>query len=496
MPKLAVLNVVGLTPRLLPLAPFLSSWARRHGMAHLVPVLPAVTCSVQTTLLTGTVPSRHGIVGNGWYFRDQAEIRFWHQSNRLVQAEKVWDRARKRIPGFTCANLFWWYNMYSSVDVAVTPRPMYPADGRKIPDIYTTPAGLRMTLQDKLGLFPLFEFWGPNTSIRSSEWIAKASLYVDVQTNPLLSLIYLPHLDYGLQRTPLRRAPTSATSATSAAPDCGLQHTSLRETPESPNERKPARGGSTEVGIAADVRAIDRVCEELIAHYEAQGTSVIVLSEYGITPVRRAISLNRILRREGFIAIREERKRERLDAGASRAFAVADHQIAHIYVADRDALDDVRMLVEGVEGIGQVLHGRARVSHGLDHERAGDLIAIADQDAWFTYYYWLDDDRAPDFARTVDIHRKPGYDPVELFFDPDLPSAKGKAAFRLMQRKLGFRALMDVIPLDPSLVGGSHGRLPDDPEDGPLLLSNRPDLLPFRQLHATGVHDLMLEHLL
>ncbi len=455
MPKLAVLNVVGLTPRLLPHAPFLSSWAARGKMTTLTPVLPAVTCSVQATLLTGALPSEHGIVGNGWYVRDEGEIRFWRQSNRLVEREKIWEKARRLgVADFSCANLFWWYNMYSSVDYAATPRPMYPADGRKIPDVWTEPEGLRTELQRKLGRFPLFEFWGPGTSVRSSEWIARSARYVDAAYDPRMALVYLPHLDYVLQR----------------------------EGPDGP-------------GVAAEVAQIDAVCEELVAHYEAQGAAVLALSEYGVTPARRAVSLNRALRREGFLRIREELGRERLDAGGSRAFAVADHQVAHVYVNDRDALEDARAVVEGTSGVAQVLQGEARAACGLDHPRAGDLVAVAESDAWFAYYYWLDDDRAPDFARTVDIHRKPGYDPCELFLDPALPSARLKAGWRLWQKKLGFRCLLDVIPLDPSLVRGTHGRLPDDPLDGPLALSNRPECLPDGPLCATDMQDVMLAHL-
>ncbi|MEX0820878.1 MAG: nucleotide pyrophosphatase/phosphodiesterase family protein [Rhodothermales bacterium] len=454
MPKLAVLNVVGLTPALLSHAPFLSRWSAGKQIASISPILPAVTCSVQSTFLTGVVPSVHGIVGNGWYFRDLGEVTFWHQSNRLVESEKIWERARRDDAEFTCANMFWWYNMNSSVDYAVTPRPMYPADGRKIPDVYTTPSPLRHDLQDRFGRFPLFHFWGPRTSIRSTQWIADATMHVDELHDPTLTLVYLPHLDYELQRV-----------------------------------------GPSASHIPAEVRAVDAVCEELIAHFEARGADVIVLSEYGITPVRRAVSLNRVLRREGFVEVREELGRERLDPAASRAFAVADHQVAHIYVNNPNEQEDVQQLVADVPGVEAVFSGRERTLVGLDHERAGDLVAVADADAWFTYYYWLDDDRAPDYARTVDIHRKPGYDPVELFLDPELPSARLKAGFRLLQKKMGFRYLMDVIALDPSLVKGSHGRLPDEPEDGPLLMTSRPDLLSSTRVHATGVRDIILAHL-
>ncbi len=454
MQKLAVLNVVGLTPRVMRHAPFLSSWASQGRSSAVKPVLPAVTCSVQATYLTGVLPAVHGIVGNGWYFRDEAEIKFWRQSNHLVQSEKIWETARRTHPDFTCANMFWWYNMYASTDYSVTPRPMYPADGRKIPDVYSQPSSLRFDLQDELGQFPLFEFWGPNSSIRSSAWIARASMRVAERFDPTLSLIYLPHLDYALQRE-----------------------------------------GPDGAGIPDEVRAVDGLCEELITFFEGRGTNVIVLSEYGITEVRRGVSLNRILREHGFIAVREELGRELLDAGASRAFAVADHQIAHVYVNDRSALPEVRALLEEVDGVARVTGVRGRKALGLDHDRAGDLIAVAEPDAWFTYYYWMDEERAPDFARTVDIHRKPGYDPVELFLDPDIRAPKARVGLRLLQKKLGFRYLMDVIPLDPSLVKGSHGRRPSSDADSPLIISRRDDLLPGEAIHAVGVQKAILNHL-
>lgn len=195
-----VLDVVGLTPSLLAHAPHLAALARTGAMRPLQTVLPAVTTTVQSTLLTGLPPAGHGIVGNGWYFRDLSEVWLWRQSNRLVGGDKIWDAARRRDPTFSCAQLFWWYNMYADVDVAVTPRPMYLADGRKLPDIHTHPAELRDRLQQRLGTFPLFRFWGPAADIVASRWIADCALQVLAEQRPTLTLVYLPHLDYDLQR--------------------------------------------------------------------------------------------------------------------------------------------------------------------------------------------------------------------------------------------------------------------------------------------------------
>ena len=454
MRRTVVINAVGLTPDHLGAeTPRLSAFAKAGKQATIAPVLPAVTCTAQSTYLTGAWPSEHGIVANGWYFADECEVKFWRQSNKLVQRPKIWEMARQIDPEFTCANMFWWYNMYSSVDYAATPRPMYPADGRKLPDVYTQPGELRAALQERFGQFPLFHFWGPNTTIAATEWIANAAKWVEERFRPTLSLVYLPHLDYNLQRIG----------------------------PEDPR-------------IATDLRELDAVCGDLIETYQSAGAQVIVLSEYGIVPVHRPVHLNRVLREAGLIAVREELGHELLDAGASGAFAVADHQVAHIYVNNRTRLEDVRALVAAAPGVAEVLDEDGKRERRLDHPRSGDLVALAEPDAWFTYYYWLDDDRAPDYARTVDIHRKPGFDPVELYIDPELKLPQAKVALTLLKKQLGFRYLMEVIPLDASLVRGSHG-LPTAPGAGPLFITERADLLAADAIEAVDVCGLVLRHL-
>jgi predicted AlkP superfamily pyrophosphatase or phosphodiesterase len=454
MHRTVVLNVVGLTPKLLgPDTPHLQALAKRGGVRHLQTVTPAVTCAAQSTFVTGGLPRDHGIVANGWYFRDLAEVWLWRQSNHLVGGEKLWEAAKNRDPSFTCAKLFWWYNMYASVDFAVTPRPMYLADGRKLPDIHSHPSGLRDELQTHLGQFPLFNFWGPNANITSSRWIADCARYVYDKHRPSLSLVYLPHLDYCLQKL-----------------------------------------GPNAPEVAAELREIDKVAGELIDHVQRDGTRVIVLSEYGITRVTGAIHINRALREAGLIAVREELGRELLDPGACDAFAVADHQIAHVYVRDPLRVTEVRELLAALDGIELVLDDAGKAACGLDHPRSGELVAIANADRWFTYYYWLDDDRAPDFARCVDIHRKPGYDPVEMFVDPALLLPQLGIGWRLLKKRVGFRVLMDVIPLDASMVQGSHGRVTDDPDAGPLFMTSERELLPETPIPATDVKRLILDH--
>ena len=418
-----VLNVVGLDRSTLKHMPNLASVG---AVTDLLPVLPAVTCSAQATMLTGMSPAEHGVVGNGWYERDQAEVRFWKQSNHLVQGEKVWETARRRDPSVTTAKLFWWFNMHASVEFAATPRPQYRADGRKLPDIHTKPMALRDALQRELGVFPLFNFWGPTANLKSTEWIAQATRYMVEQHDPTLTLSYVPHLDYDFQRFG----------------------------PEDPRSVQSARD-------------LDQVLGRLITDLRRMGRRILVVSEYGIEPVQRPIRINQVLRELGQVAFRLEEGREYLDPGESKAFAVADHQVAQVYCPGGGDLDALARQLAEVDGVAEVLCGEARGD--LDHPRAGDLVLVAEPGAWFTYDWWVQDERAPDYARTVDIHRKPGYDPCELLMKPGLMT-KAKVVRKLIAKKFGFRTLFDVIPLRPEWVGGSHGRIDVEPMRRPVLL--------------------------
>ena len=454
MQKTVVLNIVGLTKSLIGKhTPFLRQWAADAQQASIQPVLPAVTCSAQSTYLTGKWPEEHGIVGNGWYFRDEDEVKLWRQSNKLVQAPKVWEVAKAADPGFTVANMGWWYNMNTSADYTLTPRPQYLADGRKLPDCYTQPADLRDKLQAELGTFPLFNYWGPKTSIKSSKWIADASKIVDDKYDPTLTLIYLPHLDYNLQRL-----------------------------------------GPSDPRIAKDLQEIDAVAGDLISFYEDKGAQVMVLSEYGISDVSQPVHINRVLRESGYINVRVERGTELLDTSTSRAFAVADHQVAHVYVKDPSEIAAVKELLQEVEGIEEVLEGAERDKYKLAHDRCGELVAVASESAWFTYYFWLDDRKAPDYARMVDIHKKPGYDPVEMFIDPKIKFPIPLVAGKLLRKKMGFRTVMDIIPLDATLIKGSHGRIPEDKKEWPVLLTKHQKPLP-QELQAVEVFQQILSHL-
>ncbi len=447
-PKLLVVDLVGLTPDLLRHMPRLRRLADQGSQAALEPILPAVTCSVQSTFLTGLPPSGHGAVGNGWYFRELGEVFLWRQHNKLVEGEKVWETIRREHPDYTVANVCWWYAMGATTDYTVTPRPIYYADGKKAPDCYTRPPELHDELVGELGAFPLFTYWGPTASIKSSEWIIAATRRLMPRSD--LTLCYVPHLDYDLQRFG----------------------------PDSPQARQAARD-------------VDAALAPLLDDAERTGVTTLVLSEYGITAADQPVDVNRMLRRNGLLEVYTQDGMEYLDPWTSRAFAVADHQVAHVYVDDPSDLDRVRALCADLPGVDEVLDRAGQAAYGLEHERSGDLVLVADETAWFTYYYWLDDARAPDFARGVEIHRKPGYDPAELFFDPEDKAVKLKAGLTLARKMAGLRYAMKVVPLDPSPDRGTHGRLPKDPAGGPMLVCSTPGAVA-GSVPATDVRDLLL----
>jgi predicted AlkP superfamily pyrophosphatase or phosphodiesterase len=319
--------------------------------------------------------------------------------------------------------------------LAVTPRPIYRADGSKLLDIASWPPDLAGCIKRDLWDFPFGAFWGPFAGIDSSQWIADCARWIEHHEKPDLQLVYLPHLDYDLQRFG----------------------------PDSPQ---------------ADLaRAeIDKLAGRLADDLERTGVEVTFLSEYAITAVNRAALPNRLLRERGWLVAKDERGHEVLDTFHSKAYAVCDHQVAHVVVRDPVILAEVRAALEALPGVGRVLGEAEQRAEGLWHERSGDLLLVADTHSWFAYNYWLDDARAPDFARTVDIHRKPGYDPCELLVDPAVRLPWLRIAAFLLRKKFGFRSLLRLTPLDPQLIRGSHGRVPEASLDWPVLIEPRKGL--------------------
>src|SRR5262249_39908480 len=411
---LILINAVGLTRKLLAFAPRLKQLAEKGWVCSLEEVIPAVTCAAQASMVTGKAPQQHGIVGNGWLFRDTGEVRFWQQSSALIETETIDQSirrlARERGRPFRVAKLFWWFNQGSAAEISVTPKPHYGADGNKVFGITGTPDGLCESLERALGRFPFHTFWGPKAGPTCSQWIAGCAAEVIKEHRPELTLVSLPHLDYD-----------------------------------------PQRFGPSGCDMARLTRELDQACAILLDAASASGARVWIVSEYGHTDVTRPVLLNRALREAGLLKVRPGPFGEMLDTFGSEAFAVCDHQVAHVYLGRSDDLTTERVseLIRAIPGVGRVYAGGERAEIGLDHPRAGNLVVLSRADSWFAYPYWLDDRLAPDFARTVDIHRKPGYDPCELFFDPKLFWPEGRALRRLVQKKLGFRSLFDVVPLDP-----------------------------------------------
>ena len=380
-----ILNVVGLAPRHQAQLPALAGFQWRP----LRPTFPAVTCSMQATLLTGTPPAAHGIIANGYFDRDTCEVKFWEQPAALVQRPRLWDS----LPGRKTAVLFWQNSMFINADIVVTPRPLH-LDSGLVQWCYSKPAGYYEELAAALGDFKLQHYWGPLAGLGASRWIARAARHTYRQHRPDLLLVYLPHLDYASQKL---------------GPD-----------------------------VPAALAEINAVLAELLA--ELRDATVIVLSEYALTPVTGALYPNRQLRAAGLLRTRVIAGTEYLDCELSDAFAMVDHQVAHIYCKP-GRVDAARAALPGMEFA------------TLDHPRAGELIAVAPRDKWFAYYWWTDWAQAPDFAYFVDIHRKPGYDPCELWFD----------------WKRMARTFKPATATTPALVRGSHGRVDDDPAGWAVL---------------------------
>ncbi|MDP6964038.1 MAG: alkaline phosphatase family protein [Planctomycetota bacterium] len=444
-----VINVVGLTSELLNSGsmPKLKSFADSRQTKNINAAFPAVTCTSQANMLMGDTPAQHGAVANGWYFRDLSEVWLWRQSANLINGKgnSIFDRWRQSKSGddAICHQIFWWWNLPSDADYSVTPRPTYFADGRKGPDIHSKPPSLRKQLQQKLGPFPLFNFWGPNANIKSTQWIIDAT-HEHLREHPCgLHLSYLPHLDYDLQRYG----------------------------PNSPQAEKACRELDTAIAPLLDL----------------DNTEVIVLSEYGIEEVHDCIYPNRMLNEAGLLTIHPAKNGALLDPGHSRAFAVCDHQLAHVYVKHDSDIQQVLDLFSGLPQIESVKL-RHQISD-LDHPRSGEIILTAAKGYWFAYHYWNDNQQEPDFARCVDIHKKPGYDPCELFLDPEIKFAKAKIAWKLIKKNIGMRYTLNVVPIDGKLVKGSHGRPPSKPELGPLIIAADDFMPDGDSVDSTAVFD-------
>lgn len=446
MRKLLLLNVAALSPGEVCAAtmPRLHRLGQEGALTPMREPFPALTCTSHATMVTGELPSRHGIVGNGWFERSHSRVFMWNRSAHQVSGETLWDAARKREPGVTAANLFWRFVADSTCDIKVTERPVYWTSGRKSFDFYTSPASLHDRLQGELGGFPFMQFWGPFAGLESSAWILDALARVMRDDNPDLLMGYAPYLDYEGQR----------------------------HGPDSP------------VALAALTKMDTAVCG-LIDQAIAAGRDVAVVSDYGFTTVSRPVALNRILREHGFLAIEEAANGDMIEMGTSRAFAVCDNQAAHVYVRAPDDVAAVKALLESLPDVDRVLDREAQARCGIDHERSGELIAVAAADAWFDYRYWLDPARAPDFDPCIAIFDKAGFDPCELFAPPG-PLGKPRIALRVAQKMARLAVPFDVIDPDPSRPRGARNALAADGEGATLITSwaREPGVVPMQDLKA------------
>lgn len=401
-------------------------------LAELVPSFPCVTCPVQANMTTGLRPVEHGVVANGFFWRERGQVEMWTAGNEAIERPQLWQTLGEA--GLTSAVWFPLHAKRARAHSICTPAPIHNPDGTESLWCYTQPAELYGTLRDRLGHFPLQHFWGPLANIRATQWIAESAVVAAGQWKPDFFYIYLPHLDYAAQR----------------------------EGPESPAARAAlAELDGVLVGLADGFAA-------------AYGEPPVWLfaGEYAIAPVDHVVYPNRVLREAGLLAVRVTEQGEELDLAASRAWALVDHQFAHVFTADAETTRRVAEVFRGQEGIEDVLVGDALHAAGLGHARSGEAVLVSSPTSWQAYYWWLDDAQAPRYARTVDIHRKPGYDPVELCLDP----------------------VNHSIPLDATLIRGSHGAPARQANQRSVVVSSEPLMFPDRRLADTDVHGIVLRH--
>jgi predicted AlkP superfamily pyrophosphatase or phosphodiesterase len=422
--KLLLLEVPGFSRHLLDHAPKLRARMEAQSWGRFDPVFPALTLPSHVSLLNGCSPAEHGLLANGFHDRDLNQTFMWPQSEALVRGEPIWESLKKERADFKCLKYFWWPGMASSADVHGNVRPVYHADGRKSPGLYMNREGLADALQAEFGEFPLFRFWGPATDISSSQWILDTASALLRREHFDLGLIYVPHLDYRQQTL-------------------GPKHPS----------------------IATEVHLLDEALEHFFAGIE-EDYSFALVSSYGITEVSRDIAINRHLRERGWLKVVHNLAGERVDTAMSEAFAIADHQVALVYVKDPQNLAQIEDAIAQIDGVESVLRQRRNRDR-----RCPDLLCVADTESWFSYAYWLDEGGAPDFAHSVAIHDKMGYDPCEMLFDSKLRFPKLKMVQKLLQKKCGFRTVMDVISTEPWRIKGSHGRLPDSESEAPIWMA-------------------------
>lgn len=395
-----VIDIVGLEEKHLTssLLPTISTLTEKGESSKMKPVFPAVTSTVQTSFLSGEYPNRHGIISNGFMDRQTYNVLFWEQYNSLVQVPRIWDFIKNKNNNFKTAILFWQNTLYANSDIIITPRPLHLENEMKM-WCYSKPVGYYEQIAEQIGEFDLSSYWGPFASSLSSEWITKAAQYTIENSKPNFMFTYIPHIDYSAQRF-----------------------------------------GKDSHQVSDDLVLADSIVEKIIDSTKKskiyENTQFIIFSEYSFNDVNGAIPINIILRNHGLLNVRKIGEKEYVDFEFSKAFAVVDHQIANIYIKSPLEKEKIVNILKNISDIDIIITEKEKKSFNIDHERAGDILVVANRDKWFSYYWWYDENMAPSFTRMVDIHRKPGYDPLELFIDTKKRS----------------------IPFDTGLLKGSHGR--------------------------------------
>ena len=431
---LIFLTVPGLRKKDLPHLPALSKIFETNSSIRLEHSFPSITWPAQATMLTGSLPNDHGVVANGFYWRDERRVEMWTASNKVIDRPQIWDVLKIRHENITSAAWFPMLSKGCGADYVCMPAPIHKPDGSEELWCYTKPQPFYGELISKLGHFPLQHFWGPIANIKSSQWIADSAVLAAKQFKPNFFYIYLPQLDYAAQKF---------------GPDSPQAIASLQELN----------------------KLLDPFVDQIAEAYAGLLVDWLVASEYVIREVNHVSFPNRILRTAGLLVVDRREAGEQLDLAASQAWALVDHQFSHVFVRDADptVIGQVQRLFASEPGIAATYTGTDRSSLGLDHARSGDVILVSQPNSWQAYYWWLDDSAAPSFARTVDIHRKPGYDPVELFFDPQTKS----------------------IPLRAELIHGSHGVIVPGEEQGMLLATWK---IGKPILRDTEISELVLSH--
>ena len=336
-------------------------------------VFPAVTCVAQGTLRTGLAPKDHGMTSNGRFFRDLRRPMFWEQSSALVSGPRVWDAAREA--GSTVGVFFFQQSLGEGADFVLSPAHVHRHGGGSILYRYAVPAGSGEFLEKRNGRFPLWRYWGPLASPKAGEAVLRDFLAVAERYDPDIAFLYLPTLDYDAQRFG----------------------------PDDP------RCGRAAAALAKEL--------ETLADFAAKaGAGIAVVGEYSIAPVTAPPAMpNAALRRAGLFAVRETAGMAYPDFHVSKAFAMCDHEVAHVHVRDPG---DVPFVRDVLAATGDYESVEERSAGGeWAHPSAGELLLVARKGSWCAYPWWTDRREAPDYASHVDIHNKPGFDPCELFFD-------------------------------------------------------------------------------